>query len=88
MLPDTVHGYIHVEGVSTLTMEAEFSLKTKQNLQDYTVSRTDDDSLGSNSTSPTKAYSEDIWGGKKKNCGEHGTKERRRKKETEELVQT
>jgi hypothetical protein len=60
ILSGTVHGYIHVEGISTLKMEAEFSLKTRQNLQDYTVSCTDDGSLISNSTSLTTAYSEDT----------------------------
>jgi len=61
MLSSTVHGYIQVEGISTVRMEAEFSLETRQNLQDYTVvSRTDDESLVSNSTSPTKAYSRRI----------------------------
>ena len=58
MLSVTVHGYVHVGGISTLNMEAEFSFKTRQNLEDYTVSRTDDDSIASNSTSLTTAYSE------------------------------
>jgi len=85
MLSGTVHGYIHVEGISTLRKEAEFSLKTRQNLQYHEVSRTDDDSLIPNRMSHTEAYSKAIW---KANCGEHWTKDRRRKKETEELVET
>ena len=51
----TVHGCIHIGGTSTLKMEAEFSLKSRQNIQDCPVSSTDDDS-----TSLTSTYSEGI----------------------------